>query len=121
MKRGAGKDKRLRVRVSRGVLTIEVGVGVLAHAATHLDWTPDGGQAPAPAARVTNAGGFAVEVASALEDELGEDGSSILTTMLDQAIRRAIDDGAEYFVLGWCPYPDKHASDCNCEGAGGDR
>lgn len=110
MKKGSGRRHILTCEVDRCELRIRIGVGTLAHAAVYD-----------PTARVTDEKKFAKDVARALMDELGEDGSSLLTNALDAAIQRAVDDGTEHFRTGFCPYPDKHAEDCDCEGSGGDR
>lgn len=83
------KNMPLRARVVRGILAIEIGVATNAWAATH-DGVID------PNFVVTDEEGFARDTVAALLDER-EDGSSLLTDVLDAASRKAMDDGSEHF------------------------
>ena len=102
------KDTPLAVHVSRdGVLTIRIGVNVLAHATLRSPFAwrmadernPErpGTVQPDELFKITNARGFAIDVKRALQDER-EDGSSLLTDWLDAATQKSIEDGAEHFL-----------------------
>lgn len=100
------KRKPLTVKVSKGVLTIEIGVETLAFAAIHSPWAFDAlgeegartGALPDTRFSVRYPNKFAEEVRRALTDELGEDGSSILTNAIDKATEKAVNDGSLYFI-----------------------
>ena len=100
------KRKPLAVRVLKGVLTIEIGVETLATAAVHSPWAWDAigeegaklGLLPSSRFRVRHPGAFAADVKKVLLEELGEDGSSILSDAIDKAIEKAIEDGSLYFL-----------------------
>lgn len=97
----------LKVCVTRdGVLSITLGIDTLAHAALaspFADQMTDertgrpGRVMPGEVYVVTDKRGFAGEIMAALTDE-AEDGSSLLTNVIDAAVRKAIEDGAEYFI-----------------------
>lgn len=102
-----GRNKPLSVRITRdGVLTIEIGIDVNAFASLRSDFAwklanektgrPDLTR-PDELFKVTNARGFAYEVKSALLDE-AEDGTSLLTKVLDDAAQKAIEDGSLYWM-----------------------
>ena len=81
------RHKSLSAKVTRdGVLTIEIGIDVNAHSALY-----------SPFACELVDRGFALDVKRALTDER-EDGSSLLTDMLDAAARKAVEDGSEFFM-----------------------
>lgn len=87
----------LTVTVEGGTLVVRIGVNVLAHAAALSDWANPFNEATDNHQRefaITDAKLFAKEVARALEDER-EDGSSLLTDVLDKASEDAVSDGAE--------------------------
>jgi anti-sigma28 factor (negative regulator of flagellin synthesis) len=96
-------DKPLAVKVSNGMLTIEIGTGTLAFSALcsayawQLTDPERTGKEVDPRTKFTVTGGFTIDVKNALLEE-AEDGSSLLTRMLDEACRKAIEDGSEYFV-----------------------
>lgn len=97
-KKKTPRDHALTVRVTReGVLTIEIGIDTLAHSAVHspASWEAMGPKQERPDTRfsVTNARGFATDVAGALLHE-EEDGSSLLSDVLDAACTAAVDDGS---------------------------
>lgn len=93
------RNRPLKVAVTRdGVLRIEIGMDVLAHAALHSDFCTNLNRSPYVGAKITNNRGFAVDVKRALVDELGEDGSTIVTQALDRACEAAIEDGTQFFV-----------------------
>ena len=103
MARKKPRDFVLIVRVRRdGVLIIEIGVSALAVAALHSPFAYDalGPTQGRPEARfrVTDHRGFARDVARALVDELGEDGSTIITNAIDKACESAVEDGSQYWV-----------------------
>lgn len=95
-------SKPLKVKVSNGVLTIEIGVDTLAFAALRGDYA-FGLMGPAqerPDTRfsIKNKTSFAREVAHELRDELGEDGSTLISNVIDDAIERAIEQGSAEFI-----------------------
>lgn len=99
-----GRDKPLTVKVSRGLLTIEIGVATCAFAALAAPFAWEMANPgkphytdPRTRYKITSAGGFAVDVCRALTEE-AEDGSSLLTKLLDAAAQKAIEDGAEHFM-----------------------
>jgi hypothetical protein len=96
------RSRPLAVTVTRGVLTIEIGVDTLAHAALRSAFVcqmahEHGEVDPATRFKITDARGFADEVKSELLAE-EEDGSSLLTDVLDRACQEAIEQGSEFFV-----------------------
>lgn len=101
------KHKPLSVKVTRdGVLTIEIGIDVNAFAAlcSEFAWRCADEQTGKPGMtrpdalyKVTNARGFASEVKAALLEE-AEDGSSLLTKVLDDASQKAIENGSQYWM-----------------------
>lgn len=96
----AQAHKILGIRITNDVLTIEIGVQTLAHAALHSAYAhamcrQDG--APEELFAITDPMGFAQDVKHTLQDE-GEDGESMLTQLLDKAIAETIDGGSEFFV-----------------------
>lgn len=101
-----GCDKPLTVRVTRaGVLTIEIGIETNAFAtlAAPFAWEMANHGKPHytdPRAKfkITSASGFALDVMRALTEE-ADDGSSLLSKLLDDAAQKAIEDGAEHFMV----------------------
>lgn len=97
------RNKPLSVKVTRdGVLTIEIGIDTLAHAALRADFAyeiadPVGGGRPDKKYKISQPRGFAVEVKSELLDE-AEDGSSLLTRVIDAACEQAVEQGSQFFV-----------------------
>lgn len=101
------RDLPLTVKVTRdGVLTIEIGIDTLAFATLCSDYVwrladeetgKPGMTRPDTLFKITDAAGFAREVADALTDE-AEDGSSLLSRVLDDAAQKAIEYGAEHFM-----------------------
>jgi hypothetical protein len=110
-----GKRKRKRKPRSRpltctvtrdGVLRIEIGVDTLTSAALRSPFAwrladernPDkpGAVDPCSLFAITDARGFADDVIRELLRE-AEDGSSLLTDLLDKATQKAIEDGSEFF------------------------
>lgn len=101
------RDLPLTVKVSPdGVLTIEIGVDTLAFATLCSEYVwrcadaetgKPGMTRPDALFKITNADGFASDVSAALTEE-SEDGSSLLTRLLDSAAEKAIEDGAEHFM-----------------------
>ena len=87
----------LRGYVTRGVLRIEMGIGVNAFAALLAPrlWD-ETGRKPDERYEITNAMQFAKDTIAALFDER-EDGSSLLSDVLDAATQKAIEDGSEWF------------------------
>ena len=78
----------LRCYVNHGVIHISVGQDILAFATAHHPDFED------QSMKVVDAQMFALEVVQKINEE-GEDGSTLLTRMLDRAISDAISDGAE--------------------------
>jgi hypothetical protein len=87
------KNRPLNAFVENGVLTIEIGVDTLAFACLH---TYEGEQQRHESYAITDNAGFATDVARELLDE-AEDGASMLTDLLDKAMERAIENGAEHY------------------------
>lgn len=81
------KDNPLRVEVRSGLLAIHIGVDTLAFAdKERLGYD------------ITEPNGFAKEVQAELERER-EDGSTILTDLLDDAMQKAKDNGSQFMKL----------------------
>lgn len=83
----------LRCSIVERVLTIEIGIDTLKHAAERHEefWLP---QTDKTALVVSDPETFAKDVCNALTDE-GEDGSTAITHMLDKAIEQAVEWGSE--------------------------
>ena len=82
----------LRCHVDHGVIHVEIGHNILAFAATqHPEFWQQ-------SVEVVDAQMFGLEVLHKINEE-SEDGSTLLTRMLDQAILNAISDGAEGVTL----------------------
>jgi hypothetical protein len=78
-------------------MTIEIGVDALAFAAVHSpDRWDEAMREPAERFVVTDAVEFAKDVVRELLDE-AEDGSSLLTNMIDKACEQAIEQGSQFF------------------------
>ena len=93
----------LRVEITRGQLCIRIGIETLAHATAYAEWANAWNEEDQDYKRtfaITDPLVFAKEVALALQHEK-EDGSSLLSDMLDQATENAVNDGAE-----GCDYED---------------
>lgn len=84
----------LRCRIIEGVLTIEVGIETLKWAAEHHEdfWQPETDKYAIVVAKPEK---FAKDVRDALTRELGEDGSTAMSAMLDQAVLKAVENGSE--------------------------
>jgi len=106
-KRKKPRHRPLTCTVTRdGVLRIEIGVDTLACAMPrawevhrHERLAVEVVARPEERFSISKARGFSVDVRRAMLDER-EDGSSLLTDMLDAAMCRAIEDGSEFFVDG---------------------
>lgn len=83
----------LRCRLVERVLTIEIGIDILKGAAEHHDafWQPETDKYSLV---VKDPERFAKDVLTELLAE-GEDGSTMVTKMLDAAIKEAVEQGAE--------------------------
>lgn len=78
-----------------GWLDIAIGIAELRFAAEqHPDFWDGKRHWPEPNIKITDATAFAAEVARVINRE-SEDGSTLLTQMLDKAIRLAVEDGCE--------------------------
>ena len=64
-----------------------------------------------PNVKIEDIGLFMKEVVSAINDER-EDGSTLLTDMLDEAIKKAVENGCEGIDHD---YQTKHEPDCSCD------
>lgn len=99
--RARRKDRPLRAFVSRGVLTIEIGVDTLAFAALRSEYAYSlmGPKQERPDSRfhVHDKRKFGMEVVHELLDE-AEDGSNLLTELFDTACTDAIEQGSQEFV-----------------------
>lgn len=87
----------LSVAVDRNELVIRIGVNTLAHAAVASDWATPYDDEENDFIRtfaIADPLQFAKDVAHALRDER-EDGSSLLTDVLDKAAQEAINQGSE--------------------------
>lgn len=97
-------NKHLTVEVcSDGILQISIGVDILAFAALRSEYSwdlanPDKRYLADPRTKfkITDPKGFAADVREALLEE-AEDGSSLLTRVLDEACKNAIEQGSEHF------------------------
>lgn len=91
------KDKPLNVRVEKGQIVISIGISTLAFS-LHIsdDNNPFDNEKNdyKRSYKVTDEEEFADEVVHSLQDER-EDGSTILTDLLDKAMSDAIDQGAQ--------------------------
>ena len=99
---GSRKNIPLRCRVVQNVLTIEIGIDTLAHACLCSEYAfslmVERQERPNTRFRIDNKRKFANEVAHELTDELGEDGSTLLTNLFDKACEKAIEQGSTAFV-----------------------
>lgn len=86
-------EKALTIKMSRGVLSIQIGAQTLKGAAERHEefWQP---QTDKVAVVVNEPKVFAQSVFEALSAER-EDGSTLVTDMLDAAIKEAIEQGSE--------------------------
>ncbi len=98
------KNTPLQWRVVDGVLRIEIGIDTLAHASLRSEYAwscanPNGMPLINPETRfkVSDAHGFAHDVASELFAE-AEDGSSLVTRLIDKACEEAYEQGSEHWV-----------------------
>ena len=88
----------LDVTVDGGALVVRIGVQTLAHAASYADWANPYEAESGDYVRtfaITNAEGFANDVRRMLLQER-EDGSSLVSDVLDKAMEAAVDDGSEH-------------------------
>jgi len=90
-------DQQLKVEVVRGKLVISIGIDTLAFAFTESTlakpWNDSDGDYRA-VYTIEDELVFAKEVATALKEE-AEDGTTPVTVLLDAAMDRALDNGAE--------------------------
>jgi len=93
---GEPHDLPLRCVYVDGVLSFQVGVNTIKWAVEHHPELVDAEHYPGLESPVTvnNPDVFAAELARKINDE-SEDGSTMLTDMLDKAIMEAIADGAD--------------------------
>lgn len=99
------KSKPLAVKVSKGVLIIEIGVETLAFSTLSSQFVYDmmperhrhSREAVEKRFSISDPAGFAEEVCGALLSE-EEDGSSLLTNLFDKAAQNAVEDGALCFL-----------------------
>lgn len=85
-------DNKLTVDVVDGEIVIRMGIDRLAHSAVTMQTFLDDEENPL--LTVTDAGLFASDVCRALLDE-EEDGTTLVDIMFDDAIKAAVEDGAE--------------------------
>jgi hypothetical protein len=91
------KDDEMPLRCDAVGSGIEMGIGmkVLGFAAeNHPDFWDGESGLDVPNIKITDVQEFALAVAEAINDE-AEDGSTLLTRMLDAAIAKAVEDGCE--------------------------
>jgi len=85
----------LRCKAVGGDIEMGVGMNVLAFAAeNHPDFWDGESGLDVPNIKITDRQEFARAVADAINDE-AEDGSTLLTRMLDAAIAKAVEDGCD--------------------------
>ena len=88
-------DFPLRCEVADGYLDLGIGFKILRFAAeNHPDFWDDKSGADVLNIKICDMELFAKDIARAINDE-GEDGSTLLTRMLDAAIKQAVEDGSE--------------------------
>lgn len=90
----AGRSKKLNARISSGVLTVEIGIDTLAHSAVLAPFADQLLKEPGTSINI-RAGGFAKDVLLELTGQ-AEDGSTLITRMLDRAFQLAFCNGSEY-------------------------
>lgn len=85
----------LRCKAVAGEIDLRVGVETLRFAAENHEefWDGESGT-DVPAIKITNSVIFAQEVVLAINEE-AEDGSTLLSRMLDEAIKQAVENGCE--------------------------
>ena len=103
------ENERLEVKVIRGRLIISIGIRTLAFAATESNENFQRGEEGQPMLRVVAALTAAHDVARVLRDE-EEDGSTMVTALLDKAITKAWEDGGEGFDETPAPVPARPSS-----------
>lgn len=85
----------LRCKAIGGDIDMGIGMGTLCFAAeNHPDFWDGVSGISVPNIKITDVQEFALEVARAINDE-AEDGSTLLTRMLDKAIAKAVESGCE--------------------------
>lgn len=85
----------LRCRAIGGCIDMAIGNSCLRFAAEQHPYFWDGQRPPSvPNIIITDEAMFAKEICHAINAE-GEDGSTLLTRMLDEAIRKAVEGGCE--------------------------
>lgn len=90
-----GRVGPLRCKATGGDIDMGIGMRALCFAAEqHPDLWDGESPASVPVVKITDVQTFALEVARAINAE-GEDGSTLLTRMLDAAILKAIESGCE--------------------------
>ncbi len=107
-------DTPLNVSIVDGELRISIGIHTLAHAVTYSDWANPYDEEKHDYLRtfaIVDAAQFAKDVRRALLQER-EDGSSLLTDMLDKASNDAVDDGSEACE---CDQSIAHNQHAECE------
>lgn len=94
------EDRDLQVSIKDGLLVIEIGINTLAFSAENGPLTDnyDPIEHPEPI-KVLDPRKFSEDVVRALVDELGEDGSTMVTQTLDRAIEEAVEQGSLYIRL----------------------
>lgn len=112
-KRRSNRDAPLRVEVENGQLIISIGVETLKYCHNHNEEQCENLEGYGTGFLITDAEGFASDVEKRLKKE-GEDGSTLLTDLLDKATKEAADDGSihtkERFEW-YCDYCDKGMPD----------
>lgn len=92
---GQPDEMPLRCKAVAGEIDLRVGVETLRFAAKNHEefWDGESGT-DVPAIKITNSVIFAQEVVLAINEE-AEDGSTLLSRMLDEAIKQAVENGCE--------------------------
>ena len=86
------RERRLTVEIKRGELVIRIGIGTLAFCADECPLFYNGEKDKSDV-RVINPDEWAKDVARELDQE-EEDGSTLVTEMLDKAMSNAVDNGS---------------------------
>lgn len=92
---GKPDEMPLRCKAVAGEIDMRIGVETLRFAAENHEefWDGESGT-DVPAIKITNSVIFAQEVVLAINEE-AEDGSTLLSRMLDEAIKQAVENGCE--------------------------
>lgn len=103
---------RYLCRIVKGQIVVTVGKKVLRFATEQHPEFWDGDSSDSePNIKIEDVDVFMKEVVNSINNER-EDGSTLLTDMLDAAVKGAIEDGCEGIDHDYKP---KHRADCSCD------